>query len=54
MHPSDGTLRRSIDEPFAIDARSRGHLESCDRCRRRLDGITTDVTSVGAMFESPA
>jgi len=52
MHLSDGTLRRSLDEPVAIDARSRGHLESCDRCRRRLAGITADATSAGAMFAS--
>jgi hypothetical protein len=53
MHLSDGTLRRSLDEPVAIDARSRAHLEACDRCRRRLAGVTANAASVGAMFASP-
>ena len=26
MHPSDGTLRRSLDEPVAVDAASREHM----------------------------
>ena len=26
MHPSDGTLRRSLDEPVALDPSSRGHI----------------------------
>lgn len=50
MHLSDGTLRRSLDEPVAVDPRSRRHLESCDRCRRRLAGVTDDAARVGAMF----
>src|SRR5579863_8451180 len=53
MHLSDGTLRRSLDEPVAIDARSRAHLGTCDRCRRRLAGVTANAASVGAMFASP-
>ncbi len=50
MHLSDGTLRRSLDEPVAVDPRSRRHLESCDRCRRRLAGVSDDAAKVGAMF----
>jgi hypothetical protein len=52
MHLSDGTLRRSLDEPVAVDSRSRRHLESCGRCRRRLAGVTDDAATVGAMFAS--
>jgi hypothetical protein len=54
MHLSDGTLRRSLDEPVAVDTRSRRHLESCGRCRRRLAGVTDDAATVGAMFAAPA
>ncbi len=50
MHLSDGTLRRSLDEPVAVDPRSRRHLESCGRCRRRLAGISDDAAKVGTMF----
>jgi hypothetical protein len=50
MHLSDGTLRRSLDEPVAVDPRSRRHLESCDRCRRRLAGVTDDAAMVGTML----
>ena len=52
MHLSDGTLRRSLDEPVAIDARSRGHLESCARCRGRLADVSADAATAGAMFAS--
>lgn len=52
MHLSDGALRRSLDEPVAIDARSRGHLETCARCRRRLADVSADATKVGALFAS--
>jgi hypothetical protein len=52
MHLSDGTLRRSLDEPVAVDSRSRRHLESCGRCRRQLAGVTDDAARVGAMFAS--
>ncbi|HUZ71240.1 MAG TPA: hypothetical protein VMU65_16160 [Candidatus Saccharimonadales bacterium] len=52
MHLSDGALRRSLDEPVAIDARSRGHLESCERCRRRLSDVSADAARAGALFAS--
>ncbi len=52
MHLSDGALRRSLDEPVAIDSRSRGHLESCARCRRRLADVSADAARAGALFAS--
>lgn len=39
MHLSEGTLRRWLDEPFAVDAVSRRHLDACDRCTRRATSI---------------
>ncbi|HEY6469947.1 MAG TPA: hypothetical protein VI434_09275 [Candidatus Dormibacteraeota bacterium] len=53
MHLSDGTLRRSLDEPVALDGRSRGHLESCARCQSRLTGVAADAAGAGALFASP-
>jgi len=50
MHPSDGTLRRSLDEPVALDPRSRRHLASCPRCAKRLETMQADAAGVFAMF----
>jgi hypothetical protein len=50
MHPSDGTLRRSLDEPIAIDAASREHVVTCARCRDRVRRMRADATSVRAML----
>lgn len=48
MHPSDGTLRRSIDEPFAIDAGARGHLATCGRCAQRITVMGSDAAFASA------
>jgi hypothetical protein len=53
MHLADGTLRRNLDEPVAVDAGSRRHLESCARCGERLTRVAADAAKVGAMFASP-
>jgi hypothetical protein len=48
MHPSDGTLRRSLDEPFAIDARARGHVATCGRCAQRITVMGSDAAFASA------
>jgi hypothetical protein len=53
MHPSDGTLRRSLDEPVAMDATSRTHLATCARCTERVQRMSVDAAAVRAMFASP-
>ncbi len=53
MHPSDGTLRRSLDEPVAVDATSRAHLATCARCAARVQGMSADAAAVQAMLVSP-
>jgi hypothetical protein len=45
MHPSDGTLRRSLDEPVAVDTRARGHLATCGRCAQRLARLGSNAAS---------
>ena len=52
MHPSDGTLRRSLDEPVAADMASRAHVASCARCAGRLQRMSTDAAAVQAMLAS--
>jgi hypothetical protein len=43
MHPSDGTLRRSLDEPFALDPGARHHLATCARCAGRLTALGSNA-----------
>jgi hypothetical protein len=50
MHPSDGALRRSLDEPVALDPRARRHLATCPRCEQRLAAIETDAGNAFATF----
>jgi anti-sigma factor RsiW len=53
MHPSDGTLRRSLDEPVALDPRTRRHLATCPRCSQRLAAIETNAAGAFAVFAAP-
>ena len=50
MHPSDGTLRRALDEPDAVDTASRRHVARCARCAQRLQRISADAGWVKAML----
>ncbi|MGO8687097.1 MAG: hypothetical protein ACLQT7_07930 [Candidatus Dormibacteria bacterium] len=54
MHLSDGTLRRSLDEPFVLDEVHRRHLEACPRCTRRGDAIRAESQGVTALFAAVA
>jgi anti-sigma factor RsiW len=53
MHPSDSTLRRSLDEPVALDPRDRRHLATCPRCGERLQAMETDAARAFATFAIP-
>ena len=53
MHPSNGTLRRSLDESVAVDASSRAHVAQCARCGARLQRMSTNATAVSSMLASP-
>ena len=50
MHPSDGTLRRRLDEPVAIDAPVRQHIAACPRCTDRLARMETTASRAAALF----
>ena len=50
MHPSDGTLRRTLDEPSAVDAAKRDHVATCARCAQRIRRMSADAGSVQAML----
>ena len=45
-HPTDGALRRMLDEPDGVPVTDRDHLDSCDRCRDALVGIRDDAELV--------
>jgi anti-sigma factor RsiW len=53
MHPSDSALRRSIDEPVALDPRERRHLVTCSRCAKRARAMQTDAARAFAVFATP-
>jgi hypothetical protein len=53
MHPSEGVLRRSLDEPVAVDATARRHIATCARCSDRLGRIRADAARAGALFAVP-
>ncbi|EQD59854.1 hypothetical protein B1A_10404, partial [mine drainage metagenome] len=41
-HPTEGTLRRYLDEPLAVPRTVREHLGSCGSCRTRLEAAMED------------
>jgi hypothetical protein len=53
MHPSDGTLRRALDEPIAVDAAQREHVATCARCIQRVERMGADAREAWAMLAAP-
>jgi len=53
-HVPDGTLRRFIDEPFAVTDRDTGHVSGCARCRLRCQRFAEDATAAAQRLEVPA
>lgn len=49
-HPSEGVLRRLLDEPAAVAASDRDHAATCSRCHAELAGMRNDADLVGAFF----
>jgi hypothetical protein len=47
-HPSDGTLRRLLDDPDGVAAADREHAATCARCRSVLLAVQADATSAQA------
>jgi hypothetical protein len=47
-HPTDGTLRRLVDEPAGVADADREHVASCPVCLARLAAAQQDATVVGA------
>src|SRR4051812_27676941 len=47
-HPTDGTLRRLIDEPDGVPDADRGHVTTCPACLAGLAAAQHDAAVVGA------
>ena len=53
-HPTEGVLRRLLDEPFGVAVTDRQHVHDCPECRTDLDGIRQDATLVRACLANEA
>ena len=47
-HPTDGVLRRLIDEPAGVTDDERTHVATCPTCLQTLDGVRADAQRVGS------
>src|SRR5687768_7121989 len=50
-HPSDGTLRRLLDEPAGVADDDREHVVDCHPCLSELAGARDDAAFAGAALE---
>jgi hypothetical protein len=53
-HPSEGVLRRLVDEPAGVTDDDRAHVAGCPTCLRALDTARADAQLVGAALTAPA
>src|SRR5688500_15348472 len=49
-HPTDGTLRRLVDEPAGVADADRQHVASCAACLSGLTAAQRDAAAVGAVL----
>ncbi|RZU30743.1 hypothetical protein [Blastococcus saxobsidens] len=47
-HPTEGVLRRLVDEPAGVSDADRAHVAACPSCLRALDEARADAALVGA------
>ena len=53
-HPSDGTLRRLLDEPVGVSDPDREHVADCPVCLSGLAAAQEDAAATRAALEVPA
>jgi hypothetical protein len=53
-HLSEGSLRRALDEPLALNGEDRAHLRGCARCAARAEEVRNDATMAAALLARPA
>ena len=52
-HIPDGTLRRLVDEPFAVPDGDAAHAVACPRCAKRQAQIAQDAATVTGLLVRP-
>jgi hypothetical protein len=52
-HPTDGSLRRLLDEPAGVPDADRAHVAACPTCLGDLDRVRADARLTGAALEVP-
>jgi hypothetical protein len=52
-HPTEGVLRRLLDEPAGVADRDRRHAASCGRCRGGVAAMREDATLIHAALAAP-
>lgn len=53
-HPTEGVLRRLLDEPSGVAASDRLHVQGCAECLAELQAMHEDAALVGASLNSRA
>ncbi|MBN1092007.1 hypothetical protein JKP75_05115 [Blastococcus sp. TML/M2B] len=53
-HPTDGALRRLVDEPAGVAETDRRHVAGCTRCLTELAAVREDAALVGTALTAPA
>ena len=53
-HPTEGVLRRLLDEPAGVADPDRAHIADCPQCLGLLTDIREDAALVGAALATPA
>lgn len=52
-HPTDGTLRRLVDEPAGVADADREHVAGCPECLAGVSSAHEDATLTGAALDVP-
>ncbi|MDQ1660397.1 MAG: hypothetical protein QOJ68_377 [Blastococcus sp.] len=52
-HPTEGVLRRLVDEPAGVADIDRTHIAGCPACLSGVDRARTDAAATGAVLTAP-
>jgi hypothetical protein len=52
-HPTEGVLRRLVDEPAGVADADRAHIGGCQTCLSAVDRARTDAAATGAVLTAP-
>src|SRR5687767_15144365 len=53
-HPTEGVLRRLVDEPAGVTDDERAHVSSCPTCLRELEAVRAEAQLGGAALAPAA